>query len=100
LFSQNQRSGRISLSSLNNILSKAKVTANQIELVSHPKNVIVFMLTLFQIMQIVAPNGTSYVTQSEFNTAIALTACAQNSMEVSLDSVFKNKNCKIKPNTQ
>lgn len=32
----------------------------------------------FQIMQIVVPNGASYVTQSEFNTAIALIACAQN----------------------
>ncbi|KAI8991616.1 hypothetical protein BDF20DRAFT_904176 [Mycotypha africana] len=30
------------------------------------------------IMQIVVPNGASYVTQSEFNTAIALVGCAQN----------------------
>lgn len=29
-------------------------------------------------MQIVVPDGASYVTQSEFNTAIALLACAQN----------------------
>lgn len=29
-------------------------------------------------MQIVVPDGASYVTQSEFNTSIALLACAQN----------------------
>jgi hypothetical protein len=29
-------------------------------------------------MQIVVPDGASYVTQSEFNTSIALLACSQN----------------------
>ncbi|GAA5799625.1 hypothetical protein HPULCUR_005041 [Helicostylum pulchrum] len=62
LFSTSQRSGRVSLSSLTNILSKGKISANHIEM----------------IMQIVVPDGASYVTQSEFNTAIALLACAQN----------------------
>jgi hypothetical protein len=31
-------------------------------------------------MQVVVPNGASYVTRSEFNTAIALLACAQNNI--------------------
>lgn len=31
-------------------------------------------------MQIVVPNGASYVTQPEFNTTIALLACAQNKL--------------------
>lgn len=31
-------------------------------------------------MQIVIPTGASYITQSEFNTAIALLACAQNKL--------------------
>jgi hypothetical protein len=34
LFSTSQRSGRVSLSSLNNILSKGKISANHIEMVS------------------------------------------------------------------
>lgn len=34
LFTQYQRSGRVSLSSLNTILSKGKISAHQIELVS------------------------------------------------------------------
>lgn len=45
-------------------------------------------------MQIVVPNGASYVTQSEFNTAIALLACAQNKINVSLQSLYRNRNCK------
>ncbi|CAO0797638.1 unnamed protein product [Mucor circinelloides] len=76
LFSQHQRSGRVSLSTLNSILSKGKISAQQIEM----------------IMQIVAPNGASYVTQSEFNTAIALLACAQNKIDVSLQSLYRNRN--------
>ncbi|KAI7904535.1 uncharacterized protein BX663DRAFT_484668 [Cokeromyces recurvatus] len=44
------------------------------------------------IMQIVVPNGASYVTQSEFNTAIALLACAQNNIDISLESLYRNKN--------
>lgn len=31
-------------------------------------------------MQIVAPNGASHVTQPEFNTALALLACAQHKL--------------------
>lgn len=46
-------------------------------------------------MQIVVPNGASYVTQSEFNTAIALLACAQNKIDVSLQSLYRNRNCKF-----
>lgn len=34
LFSTSQRSGRVSLSSLNNILSKGKISANHIEMAS------------------------------------------------------------------
>lgn len=64
-------------------------------------------------MQIVVPDGASYVTQSEFNTAIALLACAQNKigksilnsynkqtnvnsffLDVSIDSLYRNRNCK------
>jgi hypothetical protein len=37
LFSQNQRSGRVSLSSLNDLLSKGNITAYQIERVSKEK---------------------------------------------------------------
>ncbi|KAI8973923.1 hypothetical protein BDB01DRAFT_808137 [Pilobolus umbonatus] len=76
LFTQNQRSGRVSLSSLNNILTKGRISAYHIE----------------QIMQIVVPNGASYVTQNEFNTAIALMASAQNNNGLSLDSLYKNRN--------
>jgi hypothetical protein len=35
LYSQHQRSGRVSLTALNNILSKGKITANQTERVKH-----------------------------------------------------------------
>ncbi|KAI8636330.1 hypothetical protein BD408DRAFT_397570 [Parasitella parasitica] len=76
LFSQYQRSGRVSLSTLTSILSKGEISAQQIEM----------------IMQIVVPNGASYVTQSEFNTSIALLACAQNKMDVSLQSLYRNRN--------
>ncbi|KAI9469069.1 MAG: hypothetical protein EXX96DRAFT_512860 [Benjaminiella poitrasii] len=76
LFSQNQRAGRVSLSNLNTVLSNGKIAANQTE----------------TIMQIVVPNGASYVTQSEFNTAIALLACAQNKIDISLESLYQNKN--------
>ncbi|CEP17235.1 hypothetical protein [Parasitella parasitica] len=72
LFSQYQRSGRVSLSTLTSILSKGEISAQQIEMV--------------------VPNGASYVTQSEFNTAIALLACAQNKMDVSLQSLYRNRN--------
>ncbi|ORE06929.1 hypothetical protein BCV72DRAFT_206454 [Rhizopus microsporus var. microsporus] len=57
-----------------------RISANQIE----------------KIMQIVAPNGASHVTQPEFNTALALLACAQHKLDISLDSLHKNKNCKQK----
>ncbi|CEI88077.1 hypothetical protein RMCBS344292_02477 [Rhizopus microsporus] len=43
-------------------------------------------------MQIVAPNGASHVTQPEFNTALALLACAQHKLDINLDSLHKNKN--------
>ncbi|KAI8355166.1 hypothetical protein BD560DRAFT_407364 [Blakeslea trispora] len=76
LFAQYQRSGRVSLSSLNAILLKGKVSANQIEM----------------IMQIVVPNGDSYVTQTEFDTALALLACAQNKLDISLESLHDNRN--------
>ncbi|RCH96953.1 Sorting nexin mvp1 [Rhizopus stolonifer] len=75
LFIQHQRSGRVSLSTLNGILSRGKISANHIE----------------KIMQIVVPSGASYVTQSEFNTAIALLACAQSKMDVSLESLHRNR---------
>ncbi|CAO3700337.1 unnamed protein product [Rhizopus stolonifer] len=76
LYSEHQRSGRVSLTALNNIMCKGRISASQIE----------------KIMQIVIPTGASYITQSEFNTAIALLACAQNKLEVSLDCVHRNKN--------
>lgn len=82
LYSQNQRSGRVSLTSLSNILSKGRISANHIE----------------RIMQIVAPNGASYVTQPEFNTALALLACAQNKLEINLEILFKNHSRLPEPN--
>jgi hypothetical protein len=48
-------------------------------------------------MRIVVPNGASYVTQAEFNTAMALVACAQNNLEVSLEDLYENRNCKFTP---
>jgi hypothetical protein len=45
-------------------------------------------------MQIVVPTGGSSLSQSEFNTAIALLACAQNNIDLSLDSLNQNRNCK------
>lgn len=38
LFSQNQRSGRVSLSTLNTILSKGNISANHIETVNYTRN--------------------------------------------------------------
>ncbi|CAO3698550.1 unnamed protein product [Rhizopus microsporus] len=76
LFSQHQRSGRVSYTTLSSILTKGRISANQIE----------------KIMQIVAPNGASHVTQPEFNTALALLACAQHKLDINLDSLHKNKN--------
>ncbi|KAI9280716.1 hypothetical protein BY458DRAFT_500147 [Sporodiniella umbellata] len=75
LYSQNQRSGRVSLTALNNVLSKGRISANHIE----------------KIMQIVAPNGVSYVTQSEFNTAVALLTCAQNKLEITIENLYRHR---------
>jgi hypothetical protein len=46
-------------------------------------------------MRIIAPNGASYVTQPEFNTAIALFSSAQNNIDVSLESLYENRNCNV-----
>lgn len=45
LYSQHQRSGRVSLTALNNILSKGKITANQTERVKHNRYENTFYIT-------------------------------------------------------
>ncbi|KAI9257628.1 hypothetical protein BY458DRAFT_492347 [Sporodiniella umbellata] len=72
LYSKYQRSNQVSLTALNNVISKGKISASQIE----------------KIMRIIIPNGVSYVTQSEFNTAIALLACAQNKLDLPEPSIL------------
>ncbi|KAF7728007.1 Sorting nexin mvp1 [Apophysomyces ossiformis] len=74
-FSQLQRSGRVSLSSLHKLLEKSGQSPKEIE----------------KILSIVVPNGASYVTRPEFNTALALLACAQNQIEVSLNNLHRHK---------
>ncbi|KAG0182581.1 Sorting nexin mvp1 [Apophysomyces sp. BC1034] len=80
-FSQVQRSGRVTLSSLHKLLEKGDPSPQNIE----------------KILGIVVPNGASYVTRPEFNTALALLACAQNKMEVSLSSLYKHKHSLPEP---
>lgn len=46
-------------------------------------------------MRIVVPNGASYVTQPEFNTAIALLVCSQNNIDISLERLYENRNCNV-----
>ncbi|OAD68925.1 hypothetical protein PHYBLDRAFT_149927 [Phycomyces blakesleeanus NRRL 1555(-)] len=44
------------------------------------------------IIGIVVPPGSQYVTRNEFNTALALVACAQKHMDVSLETVQQHRN--------
>ncbi|KAI8097010.1 uncharacterized protein BX664DRAFT_325392 [Halteromyces radiatus] len=75
LFAGTQRSGRVSLTSLHKILERANLSARDVE----------------KIIQLVVPNGTSYVTRPEFTTALALIYCAQNNFELSLNSLYQQR---------
>ncbi|CEG73425.1 hypothetical protein RMATCC62417_08812 [Rhizopus microsporus] len=48
--------------------------------------------TYEQIAAIVIPAGAMYVTRNEFNTALALLACAQKNMDVSLMNIYQHRN--------
>ncbi|CAO3623160.1 unnamed protein product [Cunninghamella blakesleeana] len=73
LYIEYQRSGRVSLTSLHKILSRANLSALDIE----------------KIMQLVVPNDASYVTRSEFDTTLALIYCAQNHIDLSLNKLYQ-----------
>ncbi|CAO3595380.1 unnamed protein product [Absidia cylindrospora] len=48
--------------------------------------------TTEQIISLVVPPNALYVTRNEFNTALALVACAQKNMELSLLNVYQHRN--------
>ncbi|ORX60462.1 hypothetical protein DM01DRAFT_1332619 [Hesseltinella vesiculosa] len=82
LFIDVQRSGRVSLTALYRLLEQAHLSAMDID----------------KITQIVVPNGTSYVTRSEFNTALALIYCAQNGIDISLNALYHHRESLGVPN--
>ncbi|KAI8066603.1 hypothetical protein BC940DRAFT_302544 [Gongronella butleri] len=48
--------------------------------------------TLDKIRSLVVPSNAEYATRAEFNTALALVACAQKNMELSLHTVYQHRN--------
>ncbi|SAM06485.1 hypothetical protein [Absidia glauca] len=75
LFADTQRSGRVSLTSLHKVLERAKLSARDVE----------------KIIQLVVPTGSSYVTRPEFTTALALIYCAQNHLDLSLNTLYQQR---------
>ncbi|KAI8371710.1 uncharacterized protein BYT42DRAFT_581235 [Radiomyces spectabilis] len=75
LFSSSQRSGRVSLASLHKTLNKGRLSAIDVE----------------KIMQLVVPNSASDVTRPEFYGALALMACAQQNIPISLPYLYKHR---------
>ncbi|KAI8070910.1 hypothetical protein BC940DRAFT_339721 [Gongronella butleri] len=75
LFTDAQRSGRVSLTALYKIMEQAHLSAVDID----------------KIIQIVVPNGSSYVTRAEFNTALAFIYCAQNGIDLTLNALYHHR---------
>ncbi|KAI8335140.1 hypothetical protein BC941DRAFT_431363 [Chlamydoabsidia padenii] len=75
LFAETQRSGRVSLTSLHKVLERAQLSARDIE----------------KIIQLVVPTGSSYVTRPEFTTALALIYCAQHHLDLSLNTLYQQR---------
>ncbi|KAI8098456.1 uncharacterized protein BX664DRAFT_287943 [Halteromyces radiatus] len=67
---------RVTLDSLEKIIRLSSLTPRTIE----------------EIISLVVPSNALYVTRNEFNTALALTACAQKNMELSLLNVYQHRN--------
>ncbi|KAI7871808.1 hypothetical protein BDF14DRAFT_1962168 [Spinellus fusiger] len=67
---------RVSLESLGKVVSLASIPPRIAE----------------KILHTVVPAGALYVTRNEFNTALALVACAQKNMETSLQEVYQHRN--------
>ncbi|KAI7853201.1 hypothetical protein BDC45DRAFT_511566, partial [Circinella umbellata] len=75
MYYQIQRYGRIPLSSLHQRLASSGLTAMDIE----------------KIIRIAIPNMTSDIGKTELNVILALVACAQNRIEISLNSLYQNR---------
>ncbi|KAI9271716.1 hypothetical protein BDA99DRAFT_500821 [Phascolomyces articulosus] len=67
---------RVSLDSLEKVIGLAELSPRTVQ----------------EILNIVVPLGAMYVTHNEFNTAIALVACEQKNMDVSLQTVYQHRN--------
>ncbi|KAL0093199.1 hypothetical protein F4703DRAFT_1827872 [Phycomyces blakesleeanus] len=67
---------RVSLEALGKVVSLATLPSRATEKVLHTA----------------VPAGALYVTHNEFNTALALVACAQKNMEISLQTVYQHRN--------
>ncbi|KAI9271800.1 hypothetical protein BDA99DRAFT_501024 [Phascolomyces articulosus] len=81
MYYQIQRYGRIPLPSLHRMLESSGVTAMDIE----------------RIMRIAVPNMTSDIGKTEFNVILALVACAQNRIEITLNSLYRNRHALPEP---
>ncbi|KAI8370613.1 uncharacterized protein BYT42DRAFT_617150 [Radiomyces spectabilis] len=47
--------------------------------------------TVEEILNIISPADTPYIIRNEFNTALALVACAQKNMDISLSTVYQHR---------
>lgn len=79
----------------NHAYLRARPTGERVTLDSLEKVIALAELpprTVQEIMNMVVPAGAMYVTHNEFNTALALAACAQKNMEISLHNVYQHRN--------